>query len=167
MPSPFIGKLAPAFLLPALDGGAQAVSPADLQGRVGLLNVWAWWCAPCREEHPLLVAEARVQAVSAELRCLVCQNQSLADSRAELAVDLKNQVREQLRAGRTADEVVAYMTDRCGDFVRYRPPFKAMTPGRLRQRQGPGQLGHGWHRRPALLHAAARRIILVPWKPLC
>lgn len=71
--------------------------------------------------------EARVQAVSAELRCLVCQNQSLADSHAELALDLKNQVREQLRAGRTPDEVVAYMTDRYGDFVRYRPPWKAST----------------------------------------
>jgi cytochrome c-type biogenesis protein CcmH/NrfF len=71
--------------------------------------------------------EVRVQAVSAELRCLVCQNQSLADSHAELALDLKNQVREQLRAGRTPDEVVAYMTDRYGDFVRYRPPWKAST----------------------------------------
>jgi cytochrome c-type biogenesis protein CcmH len=71
--------------------------------------------------------EARVIAVSAELRCLVCQNQSLADSHAELAVDLKNQVREQLRAGRSEADVVTYMTDRYGDFVRYRPPFKAST----------------------------------------
>ena len=71
--------------------------------------------------------EARVQVVAAELRCLVCQNQSLADSHADLALDLKNQVREQLRAGRTPDEVVAYMTSRYGDFVLYRPPFKATT----------------------------------------
>jgi cytochrome c-type biogenesis protein CcmH len=71
--------------------------------------------------------EARVQAVSAELRCLVCQNQNLADSHADLALDLKNQVREQLRAGHTPEQVVAYMTDRYGDFVRYRPPFKATT----------------------------------------
>ncbi len=71
--------------------------------------------------------EARVQRVAAELRCLVCQNQSLADSHAPLALDLKNQVREQLRAGRAEDEVVAYMTDRYGDFVRYRPPLKAST----------------------------------------
>jgi cytochrome c-type biogenesis protein CcmH/NrfF len=71
--------------------------------------------------------ESRVQAVSAELRCLVCQNQNLADSHADLAVDLKNQVREQLRAGRTPEEVVTYMTERYGDFVRYRPPFKATT----------------------------------------
>lgn len=71
--------------------------------------------------------EARVQALSAELRCLVCQNQSLADSHAALAVDLKNQVREQLRAGRSEGEVVAWMTDRYGDFVRYRPPLKMGT----------------------------------------
>jgi cytochrome c-type biogenesis protein CcmH len=71
--------------------------------------------------------EARVQAVSAELRCLVCQNQNLADSHAGLALDLKDQVREQLRAGRTPEQVVAYMTDRYGDFVRYRPPFKTTT----------------------------------------
>jgi cytochrome c-type biogenesis protein CcmH len=71
--------------------------------------------------------EARVQAVSAELRCLVCQNQNLADSHAGLALDLKNQVREQLRAGRTPEQVVGYMTERYGDFVRYRPPFKATT----------------------------------------
>lgn len=71
--------------------------------------------------------EARVQAVSAELRCLVCQNQSLADSHADLALDLKRQVREQLAAGRSDDEVVAYMTERYGDFVRYRPAFKPST----------------------------------------
>ena len=71
--------------------------------------------------------EQRVQLLSEQLRCLVCQNQTLADSHAPLAVDLKNQVREQLRAGRADDEVIAYMTQRYGDFVLYRPPFKAAT----------------------------------------
>jgi cytochrome c-type biogenesis protein CcmH len=71
--------------------------------------------------------EQQVQAVASELRCLVCQNQSLADSHAELALDLKQQVREQLRAGRKPDQVVAYMTERYGDFVHYRPPLKATT----------------------------------------
>lgn len=71
--------------------------------------------------------EARVQALAAELRCLVCQNQNLAESHAELALDLKNQVREQLRAGRTPEQVLAFMTERYGDFVRYRPPWKAST----------------------------------------
>jgi cytochrome c-type biogenesis protein CcmH len=71
--------------------------------------------------------EARVNALSAELRCLVCQNQTIADSHADLAVDLKNQVRDQLKAGRSEKDVIDYMTTRYGDFVLYRPPFKATT----------------------------------------
>jgi len=71
--------------------------------------------------------ERRVQALSAELRCLVCQNQSLADSHAELAVDLKNQVREKLKQGVSEKEVIAFMTERYGDFVLYRPPMKVTT----------------------------------------
>jgi cytochrome c-type biogenesis protein CcmF len=71
--------------------------------------------------------ELRVNQLSAELRCLVCQNQSLADSHAPLAMDLKNQVREQLRAGRSDAQVIDYMTQRYGDFVLYRPPVKATT----------------------------------------
>jgi cytochrome c-type biogenesis protein CcmH/NrfF len=73
------------------------------------------------------VLEARVNAVSAELRCLVCQNQTIADSHAELAIDLKNQVREQLAAGRSERQIIDYMTQRYGDFVLYRPPLKATT----------------------------------------
>jgi cytochrome c-type biogenesis protein CcmH len=73
------------------------------------------------------VLEQRVQALAEQLRCLVCQNQSLADSHAPLAVDLKNQVREQVRAGRADAEVIDFMTQRYGDFVLYRPPFKATT----------------------------------------
>jgi cytochrome c-type biogenesis protein CcmH len=71
--------------------------------------------------------EARVQRLAAELRCLVCQNQSLADSHADLALDLKSQVREQLRGGRSDGEVVQYMTDRYGDFILYRPPLRPTT----------------------------------------
>jgi len=71
--------------------------------------------------------EARMLAITSELRCLVCQNQTIADSHADLAVDLRQQVREQLRAGRSDDEVRRYMTDRYGDFVLYRPPFKGTT----------------------------------------
>jgi cytochrome c-type biogenesis protein CcmH/NrfF len=81
--------------------------------------------APSVAEDPAL--EARVDALSAELRCLVCQNQSLADSHAGLALDLKNQVREQLRAGRNEAQVIDYMTERYGDFVLYKPPWKATT----------------------------------------
>jgi cytochrome c-type biogenesis protein CcmH/NrfF len=71
--------------------------------------------------------ELRVQALAAELRCLVCQNQSLADSHADLALQLKDQVREQLRAGRSEQQVMDYMTERYGDFVRYRPRMTAST----------------------------------------
>ena len=71
--------------------------------------------------------EARVNGLAAELRCLVCQNQSLADSHADLAIQLKGQVRDQLRAGRSEKQVIAYMTERYGDFVLYRPPLKAST----------------------------------------
>lgn len=71
--------------------------------------------------------EKRVLRLSHELRCLVCQNETLADSRADLAVDLRNQVREQMRAGKTDQEIVVYLTERYGDFVLYRPPVKPST----------------------------------------
>ena len=73
------------------------------------------------------VLEARVTRVSAELRCLVCQNQTIADSNAGLAVDLRNQVREMLRRGDSEAQIYSYMTARYGDFVLYRPPLKTST----------------------------------------
>lgn len=63
VPTPFIGKAAPAFLLPMLTDPQRRLAPADLKGQVWLLNVWASWCAPCRQEHPLLVELANEQAV--------------------------------------------------------------------------------------------------------
>jgi len=71
--------------------------------------------------------EARVMALASELRCLVCQNQTIADSHADLAIDLRNQVREMLQRGDSPEQVKAYMTDRYGDFVLYRPPVKNTT----------------------------------------
>jgi cytochrome c-type biogenesis protein CcmH len=71
--------------------------------------------------------EQRTQALAHELRCLVCQNQSLAESNAPLAVDLRNRIREQLAAGASEAQVVDFMVERYGDFVLYRPPFKAST----------------------------------------
>lgn len=73
------------------------------------------------------VLDAKVVRVTSELRCLVCQNQTIADSHSELAVDLRNQVREMLQQGQTEEQITKYMTDRYGDFVLYRPPFNAAT----------------------------------------
>jgi cytochrome c-type biogenesis protein CcmH len=85
---------------------------------------WAGEAQPAAADPAL---EARVTAVASELRCLVCQNQTLADSNAPLAVDLREQIREQMQQGASERDVVDYMVARYGDFVRYRPPFKATT----------------------------------------
>ncbi len=71
--------------------------------------------------------EKRVTALSSELRCLVCQNQTIADSNAPLAVDLRNQVREKLASGMSEGDIIDFMVARYGDFVLYRPPVKAAT----------------------------------------
>jgi cytochrome c-type biogenesis protein CcmH len=76
-------------------------------------------------DDPML--EARVMTLSRELRCLVCQNQTIADSQADLAVDLRRDIREQMRRGASDDEIKAYLVARYGDFVLYRPPLKAST----------------------------------------
>ncbi len=73
------------------------------------------------------VLEEKVMEISFELRCLVCQNQTIADSDAELAVDLRNQVREMIVAGKTEEEIVDYMVARYGDFILYRPPVQPTT----------------------------------------
>jgi cytochrome c-type biogenesis protein CcmH len=77
------------------------------------------------QEDPGL--ERRVTSLAHELRCLVCQNQTLADSNAPLAQDLRNQIREQLKAGKSERDVIDFMVARYGDFVLYRPPFNATT----------------------------------------
>ncbi len=69
----------------------------------------------------------RYQKLIAELRCLVCQNQNLADSNAELAVDLKKIVQQKILAGESNQQILTFMTDRYGDFVLYRPPLKSNT----------------------------------------
>lgn len=71
--------------------------------------------------------EARLKAMSEELRCLVCQNQTLADSHAPLAEDLRREIRLQMQAGKSNQEVMDYLVSRYGNFVRYRPPFNTTT----------------------------------------
>jgi cytochrome c-type biogenesis protein CcmH len=93
---------------------------------LALLAAPAWAKeAPPAAEDPAL--ERRVVALAEELRCLVCQNQTLADSHAPLAIDLKNQIREQLQAGNSERQVTELMVQRYGDFVLYRPPVKGTT----------------------------------------
>jgi len=77
--------------------------------------------------RPDAATEARLKALAEELRCLVCQNQTIADSNAPLAVDLRNQIRDQIGRGRSDEQIRAYMVERYGDFVLYRPPFQAST----------------------------------------
>jgi cytochrome c-type biogenesis protein CcmH len=81
--------------------------------------------APPAADDPVI--EARMLRIASELRCLVCQNQTIADSHAGLAEDLRDEVRGMLRQGKSDAEVVKYMTDRYGDFVLYRPPVKSTT----------------------------------------
>jgi cytochrome c-type biogenesis protein CcmH len=71
--------------------------------------------------------QARFESITKELRCLVCQNESIADSNADLAVDLRRQVRELLVAGKSDDAIFGFMTDRYGEFVRFSPPLEPKT----------------------------------------
>ncbi|MDP1644021.1 MAG: cytochrome c-type biogenesis protein CcmH [Thiobacillus sp.] len=73
------------------------------------------------------VIEQRMVNLAEDLRCLVCQNESLAGSHAELAEDLRREIRTQMKAGKDDKQVIAYLTERYGDFVLYRPPFKPVT----------------------------------------
>ena len=95
-----------------------------------LLLVFGLSVASAKEAAPAAddpVLEARMLKIAAELRCLVCQNQTIADSHAGLAIDLRQQVREMLQKGQSESQIIDYMTARYGDFVLYRPPFKATT----------------------------------------
>ncbi len=74
-----------------------------------------------------VLVEKRMVAISEELRCLVCQNESLSGSQADLAQDLRREIREQIQDGRSDQEILDFMVARYGDFVRYRPPLKGTT----------------------------------------
>lgn len=94
------------------------------------LALWLPLAAIAGEAVPVAedpVLEQRMIALSEDLRCLVCQNESLAGSRADLAQDLRQEIREQMRAGKSDRQVVDYLTQRYGDFVLYKPPLKPLT----------------------------------------
>ena len=81
--------------------------------------------APNTSADPAL--EARMMVIAEELRCLVCQNETIAASHADLAIDLKNQIRIKLTQGQSQKQILDFMVDRYGDFVLYRPPLKTTT----------------------------------------
>lgn len=85
---------------------------------------WAGEARPLADDP---VAEARLKHLAVELRCLVCQNQTLADSNAPLAEDLRREVREMIAKNMSDQEIIEFLTARYGDFVLYRPPLKATT----------------------------------------
>ncbi len=107
--------------------------------RFRVLCVFSFLCALCvsvvnpvfaREAAPLAedpLTEKRMQAISAELRCLVCQNQTIADSNADLANDFRREIRKLIGEGKSDNEILEFMVARYGDFVRYRPPVKGTT----------------------------------------
>jgi cytochrome c-type biogenesis protein CcmH len=94
-----------------------------------LLSLWALGVVgqPVQPGPDDPAIEQRLKNLSQELRCLVCQNETLADSRADLADDLRREIREQMKAGKSDKEIVAFLTQRYGDFVLYRPPVKPTT----------------------------------------
>ncbi|MCF0253027.1 MAG: cytochrome c-type biogenesis protein CcmH [Duodenibacillus sp.] len=113
----------------ALRGGLAALAAAAVLAAAPCAVMDAA-AAPGKEAAPTAfdpVAHKRVLGISEQLRCLVCQNQSIADSNAELAVDLRNQVIEQIKAGKSDKQIIDYMVERYGDFVLYNPPLKAST----------------------------------------
>ena len=83
-----------------------------------------WSCVALSQDP---ATERRAANLAHELRCLVCQNQTIADSNAPLAVDLRNQIREQMAAGKSDRDIIDFMVQRYGDFVLYRPPVKLTT----------------------------------------
>lgn len=101
-----------------------------LKSVIALIFIAVMHPALAREAVPVAadpVAEARLVQLAEELRCLVCQNQTIADSNAPLAVDLRNEIREKIQSGMSDAEIKDFMVARYGDFVLYRPPFKAAT----------------------------------------
>ncbi|MFT3802769.1 MAG: cytochrome c-type biogenesis protein CcmH [Burkholderiaceae bacterium] len=88
---------------------------------IGLAGPAPAWAASGAE------TETRLKHLSEELRCLVCQNQTLADSNAELAVDLRNQVKAMIEQGRSDEQIKSYLVDRYGQFVLYKPPVQRST----------------------------------------
>jgi len=98
---------------------------------VALLMVLAWSpAAPAKEAQPVMgdpVIQARVMHLAGELRCLVCQGESLAESRSDFAADMLAKIRSLVEQGKSDQEIKDYLVARYGDFILYRPPFSGIT----------------------------------------
>ena len=110
----------------------RAGSAVSAWGRrwLALLLLLCAAAAAAQEARPLAedpVLEAKVMAIAEELRCLVCQNETIAASHADLAVDLRKQIRQKLQQGQSREQIVDFMVQRYGDFVLYKPPVKRST----------------------------------------
>jgi cytochrome c-type biogenesis protein CcmH len=105
--------------------------PSRFRAVVLLCALWLLTAAQAAQEaRPMAedpALEARVLAIAEELRCLVCQNETIAASHADLAVDLRKQIRQQLQQGQSEAQILDFMVQRYGDFVLYRPPLKSST----------------------------------------
>jgi cytochrome c-type biogenesis protein CcmH len=117
---------APAFAdLQALAEPAQTPAPVSAAASSPAASSPAALDDHAQLRDPVL--QTRFERITKELRCLVCQNESIADSNVDLAADLRRQVREMLVAGRSDDAIFNFMTDRYGEFVRFAPPLTAKT----------------------------------------
>jgi cytochrome c-type biogenesis protein CcmH len=94
------------------------------------LLIFSFGSSLAKDATPLAedpVTEQRLISISEEMRCLVCQNESLAGSRSDLANDLRREIRTLIKEGKSDDQIRSFMVDRYGDFVLYRPPVKPIT----------------------------------------
>ncbi|WP_292923220.1 cytochrome c-type biogenesis protein [Nitrosomonas sp.] len=85
---------------------------------------WTKEATPVAEDPEI---EKRMLALTMDLRCLVCQNEPISDSRAEFSNDIRREIREQIKANKTDDEIIQFLVDRYGDFILYNPPMKPTT----------------------------------------
>jgi cytochrome c-type biogenesis protein CcmH len=121
------GRLRSAALLTAVIGIAMLCAAALTGARAAPAGVDMQSAIDANDQLVDPGLQARFEHIAGQLRCLVCQNESIADSNVELASDLRRQVREMLVAGKSDDAILDYMTDRYGEFVRFSPPLEAKT----------------------------------------
>lgn len=116
-----------AFSLPALASEPAAVKPAAAAASTAPAATPTVVPGTAQPLFADTAIEARLTHLSRELRCVVCQNEALSESPAELATDMRQEIRGLMKAGKTDQEVIAFLTTRYGDFVLFRPPFKPVT----------------------------------------